>query len=200
VFQPTPRPLPLPGRSMDHYARLVRRLLRVPQSTVSLVYDDEQVFVGAAGLAEPAATSRRTPLTHSFCQYVVTERKPLVVADARGDRQLRAHPAVTDLGVVAYAGWPLYDADGATIGSLCAVEHGPRAWTTDEVTVLQELGQGCSAELQRLATLGRVLDELAALEDELAPAHRAIADRVALVRLGVSDLAGQAPGRSPAES
>ncbi|WP_308444764.1 GAF domain-containing protein [Streptomyces nojiriensis] len=49
--------------------------------------------------------------------------QPLVVPDARADERLRTHPAVTDLGVIAYAGMPLTDTDGLVVGSLCAIDH-----------------------------------------------------------------------------
>jgi hypothetical protein len=44
----------------------------VPVSPLSLVDEDQRVFPGAAGLPAPWQTTRRTPLTHSCCQHVVT--------------------------------------------------------------------------------------------------------------------------------
>lgn len=169
-----------PPRSLDHYARLVRRLLRVPVGLVTLVTDHEQVFVGRDGTSD-----QRTPLTHSFCHLVVSEGHPLVVSDARRDERLATHPAVLERGVVAYAGWPLYDAGGTPVGTLCVVEHGPREWSTDEVTMLQELARACSVDLQRDSTLVALLDQLADLERELASSDRATASRVATIRQSV---------------
>ncbi len=176
---PTRSSAPLHDRSLDHYARLARRLLRVPVAMVTLVNEHDQVLAGAAGLSEPEA---RAPDSHSFCRYVLTSGQPLVVNDARHDRELSQHPGVRRMGIVAYAGWPLYDESGDAIGSLCAVEHGPRLWTTDEVSVLQELAHGCAAELRRGSMLATMLEQLAVLESELVPAHRAVADRVATIR------------------
>lgn len=51
---------------------LVASVLAVPVALVSLVEADRQVFPGMVGLAEPWATSRQTPLSHSLCQHVVT--------------------------------------------------------------------------------------------------------------------------------
>lgn len=136
-------------RSFDHYARLVRRFLRVPTALVSLVEPRRQVFVGAVGLTEPYATTRQTPLSHSFCQYVVEDSQPLVITDARCDTRLGNNPAIEELGVIAYAGWPLLDAQGRTIGSLCATDSQPRAWTDEDLDVLQDLALACSSELQQ---------------------------------------------------
>lgn len=106
----------------DHYARLVQRLLGVPTSLVTIVEEHRQVFPGAAGLAEPYHSERQTPLSHSFCQYVVRDRAPMVVADAREVERLADNPAIGDLDVIAYAGWPLVDRDGRVVGSVCAID------------------------------------------------------------------------------
>ena len=142
---------PLPAESdeaFERFVRLVRRQLGVPVALVSLVSTREQVFPGAAGLPEPWQTTRRTPLTHSFCQHVVTSREPLIIEDAREHPLVRDNLAVPDLNVVAYAGAPLVDADGQVIGSLCAIDGRPRQWSADDLAVLTDLADACSSELQ----------------------------------------------------
>lgn len=142
-------PGPLDQRPLDHYARLIRRFVEVPVALVTVVEPDRQVFFGAHGLPQPYATAGHTPLSHSFCRYVVADRAPLVVADARKDARLALSPAITDLRAIAYAGWPLTDVDGTAIGSLCAIDHEPRDWNADELGVLRDLAWACSVELAR---------------------------------------------------
>ena len=103
---------------------------------------------GWSGLPEPWASTRSTPLTHSFCQYVVASAEPLIVTDAREHPLLRDNRAVHDLGVVAYAGMPLTDENGTVLGSLCAIDTVPREWTDDELTALSDLADACSTELR----------------------------------------------------
>ena len=133
--------------SFDRYARMVRRTLGVPVALVSIVEPTRQVFPGAVGLPEPYQTDRETPLSHSFCQYVVADASPLVIEDARLDDRLRTNLAIRDLGVVAYAGWPLLGSAGAVIGSLCAIDTQPRRWTQLDLDTLEDLASACSAEL-----------------------------------------------------
>jgi serine phosphatase RsbU (regulator of sigma subunit) len=133
--------------SFDRYARIVRRALGVPIALVTIIEDERQVFVGAVGLPEPYQTTRETPLSHSFCQYVVKDQKPLVITDARQDDQLRHNLAIEDLSVVAYLGWPLTDATGTVIGALCAIDSQPREWTATDLSILEDLAGACSAEL-----------------------------------------------------
>jgi serine phosphatase RsbU (regulator of sigma subunit) len=133
--------------SFDRYARMVTRYLDVPIALVSIVEPDRQVFPGADGLPPELDEIRETPLSHSFCQYVVMDEAPMIVTDARQDERLRDNPAIPDLGVIAYAGWPLIDADGVTIGSLCAIDDRPRDWTREDLDALADLADACSAEM-----------------------------------------------------
>lgn len=133
--------------SFDRYARMVCRALGVPVALVSLVEDDRQVFPGACGLPADVEAGRETPLSHSFCQYVVADQGPLIVADAREDDRLRDNLAIPDLGVIAYAGWPIADHTGTIIGSLCAIDLEPHDWSTESIEMLEDLAAACSAEL-----------------------------------------------------
>ena len=86
-----------PEESFDRLTRLAARLLSAPVALVSLVDDHRQFFKSAFGLPQPWATVRETPLSHSFCQHVVSEGKPLIVEDARAHPLVCGNPAVTDL-------------------------------------------------------------------------------------------------------
>ena len=147
-----------PDEAFDRFASLVKRLLGVPVALISLVDDKRQFFPGQVGLAEPWDAKRETPLSHSFCQHVVIEGEAKVFPDARIYAQVRDNLAIPDLGVIAYAGMPLTDADGRTLGSLCAIDTKPRAWTRTELQTLHDLSQACSSEL-RLRISRELADE-----------------------------------------
>jgi GAF domain-containing protein len=145
---------PVADPGMDFYAGWVRDALGVPVALVSMVTADSQVFPGMVGLPEPPASARCTPLTHSFCQHVVTSAEPLFVSDAREHPLLRDNPAVGELGVIAYAGLPLIDDHGNALGSLCAIDHRPREWTPGQRAELARLAVACTAEVRlRLARI-----------------------------------------------
>src|SRR3954464_15206025 len=57
--------------AFDRLTRLATRVLHIPISIISLVDDDRQFFKSCLGLPEPWASDRETPLSHSFCQYIV---------------------------------------------------------------------------------------------------------------------------------
>ncbi|MBW8482441.1 GAF domain-containing SpoIIE family protein phosphatase [Actinomadura parmotrematis] len=178
---------------MERFARLVARTLDVPVALVSLVEADRQVFPGQVGLGEPWASSRWTPLSHSLCRHVVAGGRPLVLADARADELTCDNLAIPDLGVVAYAGMPLTDNRGNTLGSLVAVDTRPRTWTAGQLADLEDLAAACSVELRlrrisRQAMRSRRAAEAARAEAESANARAQAAGerlRGALDRTGM---------------
>lgn len=137
-----------PDEAFDRLARLASRVLRAPVAAVSLLDDHRQFFVSAVGLAEPWASRREVPLSHSFCRYALTSAGPMVIDDARRHPLLRGSPAIGELGAVAYVGVPLVTADAHALGTLCVVDPRPRRWSHEEVEILRELGGSAVREIE----------------------------------------------------
>jgi hypothetical protein len=83
-----------PEENFDRLTMLASRILRVPVSLISLVDADRQFFKSQVGMTAPFDTIRQTPLTHSFCQHVVTSEDVLLVRNAHADPRVRANLAV----------------------------------------------------------------------------------------------------------
>jgi diguanylate cyclase len=126
------------SETFDRLTRAATAMLATPVSLLSLVDEDRQFFLSHQGLEGELADLGETPLSHSLCRHVVAERSPLIVADARECPLVADNLAVRDLDVIAYAGAPLI-VDGEPVGALCAIDHQPRAWTTTEISFLQDL-------------------------------------------------------------
>lgn len=135
-------------RILNRIVRLASELVEAPIALLTLVEAHRQVFVAQTGLPEDLAAAGSTPIEYSICQHAVTRRRPLIVGDARTDPLLRHHPAVLTLGVVAYAGIPLITSDGETVGTLCAIDMGPRDWTDDQLARLALLADVAMDQLQ----------------------------------------------------
>ena len=143
-----------PEEAFDRLTRLAARILRARVSFVSLVDDKRQFFKSASG---PDATEKReTPLSHSYCQYVVYSGRPLVVRDARTHPLLADNPAIED-DAISYCGVPISDPDGHTLGTLCVLDKEPRDWTDDEIAALTDLTGAAIAEV-RLRFLAQDLE------------------------------------------
>ena len=131
----------------DRFTALASRILRVPVSAISLVTDDHQFFKSQVGLAEPAASSRRTPLSHSYCQFVVASAQALIVTDARRHPLLRDNPAIQD-GAIAYLGVPLTTREGQTLGSFCTMDSQPRTWSDEDIETMHQLAGFLISEIE----------------------------------------------------
>jgi PAS domain S-box-containing protein len=123
---------------LDRITQLVSHSLRVPISLVSIVDEQGQFFRSACGLAEPWASTRGTPLSHSFCQHVVTSEKALRISDAREHPLVKENLAITELNCIAYIGVPLRSQTGEVLGSLCAIDTQPRTWTDKDEAILDD--------------------------------------------------------------
>ncbi|WP_089718141.1 GAF domain-containing sensor histidine kinase [Candidatus Entotheonella palauensis] len=133
--------------SFDRLTALACQLLGAPVSLISLVDAQRQFFKSSQGLAEPWASRRETPLSHSFCQHVVAQDAPLVISDARQHALVCDNPAIQDLGVSAYLGVPLRTPDGDVIGSLCVIDRESRTWTEQDLTMLHQLAEPTMMEI-----------------------------------------------------
>jgi DNA-binding transcriptional MerR regulator len=136
----------------DRLTTLVTSLLDVPVSLISVVEPDRQLFASCVGLEAPWSETRETPLSHSFCQHAVLSQKPLVIEDARSHPLVRDNLAIRDLKVVAYLGIPLTTSSGHTIGSFCAIDSKPRAWSERDLRVLADLAATVMAYMEARAS------------------------------------------------
>ncbi|MEO1644467.1 MAG: GAF domain-containing protein [Chloroflexota bacterium] len=98
--------------SFDRLTRIATTMLDAPVSLATMLADDYQYFVGMTGVNdEPYTTTRATPLSMSFCQYVVTSGEPLIIQDAREDDLLRDNLAIPELDIISYLGIPITTSD-----------------------------------------------------------------------------------------
>jgi len=142
--------------SFDRFTQLVSMALKCEVSTVSLVDAKRQFFKSATGLPEPYCSLRQTPLSHSFCEHVVTSGKTLRITDSRVDPLVRGNAAVSDLRVIAYLGVPIVTDDGFVLGSLCAISSQPREWTAQDLAILESVAAAVLTEI-RLRTVTTAL-------------------------------------------
>ena len=159
-----------PEEGFDRLTQLVRRMLKVPVSLVSLVDTSRQFFKSMRGLGEPWRDLGETPLSHSFCQHVVAHEKPLIITDARKHPTLR-----NNLGI------PLFTPDGYAIGSLCAIDHRPRSWTEVEIENLKDLATSVMTEIAlriRLNELKQTEKDLRQSEARLLVLNHTLEQRV----------------------
>jgi GAF domain-containing protein len=156
-----------PEEAYDRFTRLAATIVDAPIALFPVITEEEQFFRSQIGLPEPVATERRTPLSHSFCQYVILSSAPLEVADARTHPVVKGNPAIEELNVIAYLGVPLITRRGETLGSLCTVDHQPREWTDRDRLVLRDLAAATVTEIELRRTTREAMDLAEKLEAAL---------------------------------
>ncbi len=180
---------------VDHMARMVR----APMAVINMVGSDLQCYPAERGVGAP---STDVPDELSFCAYVVAERAPLTVADARSHPVFSENPLVASGAISAYLGVPLLDEDGFVLGALSVFDASPREFTDEDRAVLEtqmnlvrallSLRRRVAAhewDAELLAAQGRVLESVAvggslpATLDELAATVQRLSARASGVQL-----------------
>ncbi|MFW6775402.1 SpoIIE family protein phosphatase [Nocardioides sp. CPCC 205120] len=133
---------------LNRLAELAAQLLGVESAQVSVVAD-EQTVMGGAGVASQTV-GVRTAAADSLCTVTVEAGAPVLVPDTTLDPRVRDLPAVTSGAIGSYLGVPLRAGDHV-VGALCVFGREPRAWSDDDVALLQQLTGPAMTELELAA-------------------------------------------------
>ena len=163
----------------DRLTRLAVRLVGVPAAFLSLVDAERDFYKSAHGFGEPLASARELA-GPTFCHYAVRSAAPLVIPDTAADPVYQTVPTVHTLGVAAYVGVPLVVL-GEPVGSFCAIDTRPRAWTPDELEVLTELAASAQREIELRAALRAAERERERLAEARADVRQGAEERGHLV-------------------
>ena len=138
-----------PDTFLEETVEAVLNAMKCPIALVSLVDEGRQWFKARRGL-EVSETDRAC----AFCGYTILSNEPLLVSDAREDERFVDNPLVRgEPPVIAYAGAPIILKDGSRLGTVCAIDTAPRAWTAREVIDLQEIADLASRYIELRRTL-----------------------------------------------
>ena len=98
---------------------------------------NRQWFKSAHGLSV-----QETPRTLSFCAHAIHDESIFVVEDARKDTRFHDSPLVTsDPNIVFYAGIPLIDNEGFSLGTLCVIDSKTKRLTEFQEEALKILSR-----------------------------------------------------------
>ncbi|GEM64397.1 hypothetical protein SF1_23790 [Sphingobacterium faecium NBRC 15299] len=119
----------------DRITSIASLVCGTPISLISLIDKDRQWFKSRVGL-DVKETSRSL----AFCRYVITGNDYLEVYDATEDERFKENELVTaDPHIRYYAGFPLIDPNGYTLGTLCVIDTIPRILNDDQKKALSLL-------------------------------------------------------------
>lgn len=128
----------------DRITGLVQTVLKVPMCAVSLLDADRQWFKSCIGMPV-----RETARDISFCTHAIMDREPFLIPDAHLDPRFARSPLVTGPPFIrSYLGIPLATPDGYNVGSLCAMDVEPRAFTPDQIEMMKNFAALVVDELE----------------------------------------------------
>ncbi len=143
----------VPEEAFDRFTRLASRTVGAPVSLVSLIDADRHFTKAQSGLPAPLDATQELPLSLSLCSLVVRRGEAFVTADLTLEAAGVEFPDVIESGVRAYAGVPLTTAGGHALGSLCAIDFDPRAWTPGELSALRDIAAMVMSEIDLRSAL-----------------------------------------------
>lgn len=133
-----------PEEAFDRITRLTARIFNVPMSTVTFLDGHRQWFKARQGV--DACETEKRP---AFCNLAVQSGDPLIVPDTHMDDRFRDNPLVVGPPYVRfYAGMQLRTADGTAVGTLCAMDTQPRAFSDEDARSLSDLAAIVMSELE----------------------------------------------------
>ncbi len=134
-----------PEPIFDALTRTASLICNVPIALLSLIDADRQWFkasVGIDGLSE-------VPRDISFCAHTILQDHLLEVPDTMRDTRFHDLPAVVNEPRIRfYAGVPVALVDGINVGTLCVLDHAPKALTPMQQEALANLALVASRALE----------------------------------------------------
>ncbi|MGL5111042.1 MAG: PAS domain S-box protein [Flavobacterium sp.] len=128
----------------DAITQLASYICNVPIALISLVDNDRQWFKASVGL-NASETSRED----SFCQYTIMNDHVFEVENALEHKLFYDNPLVLgNPNIRFYAGAPLLNKEGFTMGSLCVIDTVPKKLTAAQNNALQLLAHQVVALLE----------------------------------------------------
>lgn len=133
----------------DQIVDLAARVCGAPISVINLIDESRQWFKAETGLGV-----RETPLENSICAHAILEHEFVEIPDTRADPRMADNPLCTDEpGLRFYAGALLKAENGMPLGTLCVLDHQPRALNDLQRDTLRVLARQVMNQLDLRRTL-----------------------------------------------
>lgn len=132
-----------PDPRFDRITSLACTIFGVPVATISLIDKDRTWYKSCIGI--PGITD--LPRESTFCYQAVNADELTIVEDASTDPRFRDLPGVTEMGLRFYAGFPLRDHEGTTVGVFCIYDRRARGLDAREQAILASLAGWVEDEL-----------------------------------------------------
>ncbi|MBN9418944.1 hypothetical protein ABS71_02120 [bacterium SCN 62-11] len=138
-----------PESRYDRLTQQAREAVGARFSMLTLIDKERQWFKSVQGMVVS-----ETPRAIAFCAHTILSKRHCVVEDARVDERFCNNPFVkSEPGIRFYAGIPIHNAEGHTIGSFCVADTEAHHLSQADLENLARLAADVEHELQHPAQL-----------------------------------------------
>jgi K+-sensing histidine kinase KdpD len=153
-----------PEKEFEELTILANEICQTPFALISLIDEKRQWFKAGSGLP-----FSELPRNISICTNTINSPSdPLIISDLRKDKRFRDHPLIkAEPFIVFYAGVPLTNQEGYTLGTICVMDNKTRTLTDAQIESLQIL----SGQVMNLLELRKVRMGSELIRQELEATH-----------------------------
>jgi len=133
------------------FSRLLQLAVRLLHGTfawIAAVDNMREVIVCSIPSTEVIRSPHEAQFTSWLARESVTKAMPLIIPDVRLHERWRGQPFRAPTPIIAAAAMPLA-VDDHVIGAFIVADSAPRAWTADELGLLQDLANFTAIDLDR---------------------------------------------------
>ena len=164
----------IPSDVLQKWQRIVdllANIMRVPSAVVTKIeppfYTFYRTVISSNSNGNPFPTNETFSMDiGTFCETVIKNREPLLVANALEDDQWKSAPEI-GVGMVSYLGYPVLWPDGQMFGTICVLDDKTNRYSDLYQELLLHCRDVLQADLQTLARLGNELEAQRAHLSEL---------------------------------
>jgi PAS domain S-box-containing protein len=158
-------------RNWQRIVDLLANIMRVPSAVVTKLEPPDftyyRTIVSSHSNGNPFPIEETFSMEiGTFCETVIKNREPLLVANAMEHDQWRSAPEI-QVGMVSYLGFPVLYPDGRMFGTICVLDDKANPYSDCYVELLSHCRDVLQGDLQTLDRLGNELEEQRAHLSEL---------------------------------
>ena len=158
-------------RNWQRIVDLLANIMRVPSAVVCKLEPPDDTYYRIVANSNSEGNPFRMDETFSmnigtFCETVIKNREPLLVANALEDDQWKSAPEI-QVGMISYLGFPVLWPDGRMFGTICVLDDKTNRYSDLYQELLAHCRDVLQGDLHTLVRLGIELEEQRAQLSEL---------------------------------
>ncbi len=127
---------------LDVYAETACLIADCPASLIAMMEEDTQTVQSCIGL-----NLDYVPRQDTVCQYAIASGEMVIIPDTLQDERSSENQILLEGGIRFYAGIPLKDNEGYTLGTLCVIDYEPKRLSEKQIQGLKLQGKAISQYL-----------------------------------------------------